>query len=81
MKSSNNILEMCLVKFIINSVFIFQEVWISTFKVICIVTGIGFLMRLLRTDVICKYGLLNVHGVNDVSQMEICVHTTEPQVS
>jgi len=38
-------------------------------------------MRLLRTDVICKYGLLNVHGVNDVSQMEICVHTTEPQVS
>jgi hypothetical protein len=80
MKSSNNILEMCLVKFIINSVFIFQEVRISTFKVICIVTVISFLMRRLRTDVMSKFGLLNVHGGNDVKEMEICVHTTEPQV-
>jgi len=38
-------------------------------------------MRILHTDVMCKYGLLNWHGVNDVRQMEICVHTTEPQVS
>jgi hypothetical protein len=27
-----------------------------------------------------KYVLLNVHAVNDVREMEICVHTTEPQV-
>jgi hypothetical protein len=27
-----------------------------------------------------KYVLLNVHAVNDVRQMEICVHTTELQV-
>jgi len=71
---------MCLVKFIINSVFIFQEVRISTFKVIYIVTVISFLMRRLHTDVTSKYGLLNVNGGNDVKEMEICVRTTEPQV-
>jgi hypothetical protein len=68
---------MCLVKFIINSVFIFQEVRIATFKVIYIVTVVSFLMRRLHTDVTSKYGLLIVHGV----MMEICVRTTEPQVA